>query len=96
MTNNNEKTTENKKTVKGVRGAIGALIAEGKFTKQQIIDIICKDWKDVKAITVSTYLSDSKNPKYTKFDQLAIEDARTKIFSFEKQLASEQANKLTS
>lgn len=79
-----EKTTETKKVIKGVRGAIGAMIAEGKFTKQQIIDIICKDWKDVKQITVSTYLSDAKNVKYTKFDKLAIEDPRTKVFSFEK------------
>ena len=79
-----EKTTETKKVIKGVRGAIGTMIAEGKYTKQQIIDLICKDWKDVKQITVSTYLSDAKNPKYTKFDQIAIEDARTKIFRFEK------------
>ena len=80
-----EKTTvETKKVIKGVRGAIGALIAESKYTKQQIIDIICKDWKDVKAITVSTYLSDSKNPKYTKFEKIAIEDPKTKIFMFSK------------
>ena len=80
-----EKTTvDNKKTIKGVRGAIYNMIAENKFTKQQIIDVICKDWTDVKAITVSTYLSDAKNPKYTKFEKLAIEDAKTKIFSFEK------------
>ena len=79
-----EKTTETKKVIKGVRGAIGTMIAEGKYTKQQIIDVICKDWQDVKQITVSTYLSDSKNPKYTKFDQIAIEDPRTKVFSFEK------------
>lgn len=76
--------TENKKTIKGVRGAIYNLIAESKYTKQQIIDIICKDWQNVKAITVSTYLSDSKNPKYTKFDKLAIEDPKTKIFMFSK------------
>ena len=65
-----EKTTttvDTKKTIKGVRGAIGTLIAEGKFTKSQIIDLICSDWKDVKAITVSTYLSDAKNVKYSKF-----------------------------
>lgn len=83
-----EKTTatvDTKKTViKGVRGAIYNLIAENKYNKQQIIDLICKDWSDVKAITVSTYLSDAKNVKYTKFDKLAIEDAKTKIFSFEK------------
>ena len=48
-----EKTTErNKKTIKGVRGAIYNLIAESKYTKQQITDLICKDWKDVKQITV--------------------------------------------
>ena len=76
--------TDNKKTVKGVRGAIGALIAESRYTKAQIIDIICRDWKDVKAITVSTYLSDAKNPKYSKFDKLAIEDPKTKVFSFGK------------
>lgn len=81
---NNEKTTETKTVIKGVRGAIGALIAESKYTKQQIIDLICKDWKDVKAITVSTYLSDAKNVKYTKFEKIAIEDPRTKVFSFEK------------
>ena len=81
---NNEKTTETKKAIKGVRGAIGAMIAESKYTKSQIIDIICKDWQDVKAITVSTYLSDAKNVKYTKFEKLAIEDPRTKVFSFEK------------
>lgn len=84
MTNNNEKTAETKKVIKGVRGAIYNMIAENKFTKQQIIDAICKDWKDVKQITVSTYLSDAKNVKYTKFDRLAIEDAKTKIFRFEK------------
>ena len=76
--------TENKKTIKGVRGAIGALIAESKYTKAEIIDIICKDWANVKAITVSTYLSDAKNPKYSKFDRLAIEDPKTKIFMFSK------------
>ena len=81
---NNEKTAETKKVIKGVRGAIGAMIAEGKFTKQQIIDTICKDWQDVKQITVSTYLSDAKNPKYSKFDKIAIEDPRTKVFSFMK------------
>lgn len=80
-----EKTTEKTKTViKGVRGAIYNMIAESKYTKQQIIDLICKDWSNVKAITVSTYLSDAKNVKYTKFPKLAIEDPRTKIFSFEK------------
>ena len=84
MTNNEKTTAETKKTIKGVRGAIGAMIAESKYTKSQIIDIICKDWQDVKAITVSTYLSDSKNPKYSKFDKIAIEDPRTKVFSFEK------------
>lgn len=84
MTNNNEKTAETKTVIKGVRSAIGALIAENKYTKQQIIDIVLKDWKDVKAITVSTYLSDAKNPKYTKFEKLAIEDAKTKVFSFVK------------
>ena len=84
---NNEKTTataDTKKAIKGVRGAIETLIAENKYTKQQIIDLICADWNNVKAITVSTYLSDAKNPKYTKFEKLAIEDAKTKIFSFEK------------
>ena len=84
MTNNEKTTAETKKTIKGVRGAIYNLIAESKYTKQQITDLICKDWKDVKQITVTTYLSDAKNVKYTKFDKLAIEDARTKIFSFEK------------
>lgn len=79
-----EKTTETKKAIKGVRGAIYNMIAESKYTKQQIIDAICKDWNDVKQITVSTYLSDAKNVKYTKFDKLAIEDPRTKVFSFEK------------
>lgn len=76
--------TENKKTVKGVRQAVYSMIAEGKFTKQQIIDVICADWVNVKAITVSTYLSDAKNPKYTKADKLAIEDPKTKVFSFGK------------
>ena len=82
-----EKTTttvDNKKTIKGVRQAVYNMIAEGKFTKQQIIDVICKDWKDVKQITVSTYLSDAKNLKYTKAEKLALEDPRTKVFSFEK------------
>ena len=77
-------TTDTKKVIKGVRGAIYNMIAENKFTKQQIIDAICKDWSDVKQITVSTYLSDAKNVKYTKFEKLAIEDPRTKVFSFEK------------
>jgi len=77
-------TVDNKKTVKGVRGAIYNLIAEGKYSKQQIIDIICKDWTDIKAITVSTYLSDAKNPKYSKFEKLAVEDPKTKIFMFSK------------
>jgi hypothetical protein len=77
-------TTENKKTIKGVRGAIYNLIAEGKYSKQQIIDIICKDWANVKAITVSTYLSDAKNPKYTKAEKIAVEDPKTKIFMFSK------------
>jgi len=79
-------TTEDKKAVavKGVRQAVYNMIAESKFTKQQIIDAICKDWSNVKAITVSTYLSDSKNVKYTKAEKIAIEDPKTKIFMFSK------------
>ena len=87
---NNEKTTatattvDKKTVIKGVRQAVYSMIAESKYTKQQIIDVICKDWTNVKAITASTYLSDSKNPKYSKAEKIAIEDPRTKVFSFEK------------
>jgi len=79
-------TTEDKKAVavKGVRQAVYSMIEQGKFTKSQIIDVICKDWSNVKAITVSTYLSDSKNVKYTKAEKIAIEDPKTKIFMFSK------------
>ena len=77
--------TEDKKTVvKGVRQAVYSMIEQGKFTKSQIIDVICKDWSNVKAITVSTYLSDSKNVKYTKAEKIAIEDPKSKIFMFSK------------
>lgn len=77
-------TEDKKMVVKGVRQAVYSMIEQGKFTKQQIIDAVSQDWKDVKAITIATYLSDAKNIKYTKAPKVAIEDPKTKIFMFSK------------
>lgn len=75
-------TKNNKKVITGVRGAIYELIAKNKYTKNEILKLICTEWAHVKAATVLTYLTDAKNPKYTASEFLAVENAKNKIFSF--------------
>lgn len=53
---------------------IATLIQKGEYTRQQIISKATEKL-DVSKSTVSTYLTDGKNPKYNRFDSLVVENS---------------------
>lgn len=59
---------------------LGKWIAEGKYTKNQLIDKYVKKFAGQRS-TIITLLSYSKSEKYNKFDKLVIEDEKG-IFRF--------------
>jgi hypothetical protein len=81
--------SENTRTESSSRSAAKEFIAEqiraAKYTRSEIIDAYLATFADKKKSTVATYLSDSKNRKFTAFDYLAREDKKSKVFSFTKQ-----------
>lgn len=58
------------------------LITEGKSTAPQIVAAIMEKYPEHKKSSVQTFVSDSKNAKYCKFDKPATMDPETKILSF--------------
>lgn len=46
---------------------VADMLAAGQYTRKQIIDGFLLQFPDAAKSTVTTYLSDSKNPKYNKF-----------------------------
>ncbi len=55
---------------------IESLISEGRYTRKEIMAKALEQFPHISKTTVHTVLSSSKNPKYTKFKRLAIEDER--------------------
>lgn len=62
---------------------LSALIEEGKMTQKEICVRAQELFPDLKPSTISTLLSDSKNPKYNKFPKLVIK-SEINILSFTK------------
>lgn len=59
------------------------LIKEGKYTKEQLIQKGMKQFPHLTKSTIQTFLTDAKNPKYNKFENLIIQDSED-IISFKK------------
>ena len=70
------------KEVSAHRAFMADLIGKGKFTKKEILEKTAERFPKITTSTISTILSDSKNPKYNRFDKLVEENAETKVFSF--------------
>ena len=84
-----KKTSVVKPAVK--KGSAGAekiafftpLIEKGKFTKAELVEKGVEQFPHLTVSTLQTFLTDAKNPKYSKFDPLVIQDANG-IMSFKK------------
>lgn len=63
------------------REFIEKLIAEGEFTRDEIIEKTSEKF-DVKTSTIRTHITDGKNPKYNKFSQL-VQESDEGILSFD-------------
>lgn len=77
-----EKGGRPKGSLGDVKPEIAKMIAEAKYTGKQIIEEMVKKY-GVKTTSVYTILTDSKNPKYNKFDKLVVADANG-VLSFAK------------
>jgi hypothetical protein len=62
---------------------IESLITAGEYTKVEIIEKVLAKFTNISKSSIQTILVDSKNPKYNKFKNLAIE-SEDKIMSFKK------------
>lgn len=63
---------------------IEGLIEKGKFTAKDIVAKTLEKYPEVSKSSISTIVSDSKNPKYTPFARTAVQDPESKIMSFGK------------
>jgi hypothetical protein len=59
------KTNENKKL--SLVDVMSVFLNDGVYTKQQIIDMAIEKLPHIKPVSVTTLLTDCKNPKYNKF-----------------------------
>jgi uncharacterized membrane protein YgaE (UPF0421/DUF939 family) len=50
------------------------LIASGKHTKADLVEMASKEFPDVSVSTLQTMLTDAKNPKYNKFKKLVVQN----------------------
>lgn len=77
------KKDNSKKATKGVvMDFLAKGVAEGKYTRIEIIEKALEQFPDKSKNYFGTYLSDGKNPKYCKFDSLIIVDEEG-VLSFE-------------
>jgi hypothetical protein len=53
---------------------ISPFIEKGKFTKKQLVEKLTDKFPDLAVSSISTLLTDAKNPKYNKFPKLVIQD----------------------
>lgn len=70
------------KTSQAVLYLMDNMIKSGDYLKNEIIKAVCDNFSSIKPITVSTYLTDSKNVRYSRFTNIAYEDNKTKKFNF--------------
>lgn len=66
------------------RAFMGELISEGKYTKAQIIEKTMEKFPNISKGSVTTEISDGKNPKYNKFNNLLVIDDKG-IVSFKEE-----------
>jgi len=92
-----EKLIKTKKARTGGKGKVSvakeyakAKIAEGKWTRKQIVAMFSSDHPDLCETTIGTVVSDSKNPNYYQnkkygydFPKLVVQDPATKILHYE-------------
>jgi SOS response regulatory protein OraA/RecX len=60
------------------------MISAKKHTRKEIIEAVMEKFPDVTKSNLTTFLTDSKNEKYQKFEKLVVENKKTKIMSFVK------------
>ena len=58
------------------------LINAAKYTKKEIVEQVCKEFPNVKKSTIMTVITDSKNPKYTRFKGRILVEDKNGILSF--------------
>lgn len=62
---------------------VQSLLAQGKHTRPQIIDKYLAKYPTRAKTTVGTYLSDSKNPRYSAFPWMVVQ-GKDGVLSFNK------------
>lgn len=67
------------------RTFVAELIAEGAYTKAEIMEKAIAKYPDWKPVSLSTMITDGSNPRYNGFDALVVKDKDTKILSFTKE-----------
>jgi hypothetical protein len=60
-------------------GLVERLIEEGIHTQKDIVNAVLREHPALKADSVRTFVSDSKNPKYTTFSRKVIMDSESKL-----------------
>lgn len=66
-------TNKNKmKEATNKKATLAEWIKSGQFTKKEIIEKYCKEF-GASSSTISTMLTDAKNPKYNKFEKIVVE-----------------------
>ena len=72
------------KSVAVKKGSAGAekvaffapLIGKGKYTKAELVEKGIEKFPHLTASTLQTFLTDAKNPKYNKFDEVVVQDEK--------------------
>ena len=82
-----KKISKELKTSDAVKSLLNSLVEAGLFVKSEIIKAVVTEYPAIKEITVSTYLTDSKNSKYNRLSGLTFEDAKSKVFKFQAPVA---------
>ncbi|MBT9139179.1 MAG: hypothetical protein DDT31_01760 [Syntrophomonadaceae bacterium] len=59
-----------KNSAQTIRGYVYSLIQKGEYSKKEIESMAFEKFPDLKKSTLSTLLSDGKNPKYNRFPTL--------------------------
>lgn len=76
------KKPKNRPSMGELKLLVAGLVTEGKYTRAEIIEKVKSEFPDRSDATISTVLSDGKNPKYCAFEFCIVQDATTKVLSF--------------
>lgn len=77
-----EKKTRGRGSSSELKQFLAELISEAKYDRKIIVEKAQQKFPDATAGSITTYLSDGKNPKYNKFDKLVVV-GEDKILSFQ-------------